>query len=226
LHRRYARHAREETTMQNPTTPGALTREGFIEQAFHTGTLPADNTGKSPSANPSDVVAFWSEAGPSRWFAKDEAFDRRFRDTFMDAHTAACRGELDQWQHTPGGALALVILLDQFPRNSFRGTPRMYASDMAALRLAEAAIAAGHDRHIDADLRLFLYLPFAHSESLAHQERCVALCRELGGENLAHAEGHRDIVKRFGRFPHRNVILGRQMTAEEQRFLDAGGYAG
>ena len=92
----------------------------------------------------------------------------------------------------------------------------------AALRLAEAAIAAGHDRHIDADLRLFLYLPFAHSEALAHQERSVALCRELGGENLAHAEGHRDIVKRFGRFPHRNVILGRQMTAEEQRFLDAG----
>ena len=90
----------------------------------------------------------------------------------------------------------------------------------------EAAIAAGHDRHIDADLRLFLYLPFAHSESLAQQERCVALCRELGGENLAHAEGHRDIVKRFGRFPHRNVILGREMTAEEQRFLDAGGYAG
>ena len=211
--------------MQNSTTNGALTREGFIEQAFHAGMPPADK-GKSPSACPSDVIAFWSEAGPSRWFAKDEAFDRRFRNAFINEHEAACRGELDHWQRTPGGALALVLLLDQFPRNAFRGTPRMYASDAMALRLAEVAIAAGHDRHIDADLRLFLYLPFAHSESLAQQERSVALCRALGAENLAHARGHRDIVKRFGRFPHRNVILGREMTAEEQRFLDAGGYAG
>lgn len=212
--------------MENPTTNGTQTREGFVEQAFHAGRLPADRAGKSPAANPSDVIAFWSEVGPSRWFAKDETFDRCFRNTFMNAHEAACRHELDHWQHTPGGALALVVLLDQFPRNSFRGTPRMYASDTAALRVAEAAIAAGHDRHIDAELRLFLYLPFAHSESLAHQERSVALCHELGEENLAHAIGHRDIVKRFGRFPHRNVILGREMTAEEQRFLDAGGYAG
>lgn len=212
--------------MQTPIIRGALTREGFVEQAFHTGALPADNTGRGHSANPSDVVAFWSEAGPSRWFAKDETFDICFRNTFMNAHEAACRHELDHWQRTPGGALALVLLLDQFPRNAFRGTPRMYASDAAALRLAQGAIAAGHDRHIDADLRLFLYLPFAHSEQLAQQERSVALCRELGEENLAHARGHRDIVKRFGRFPHRNVILGRETTDDEQRFLDAGGYAG
>lgn len=214
------------TIMQDPTTNGAQTREGFVEQATQAGTLPADAPGRRSPANPTDVVAFWSEAGPSCWFAKDEAFDRRFRDAFIDAHAAACRGELAHWQRTPGGALALVILLDQFPRNAFRGTPRMYASDAAALGVAEAAIAAGLDRHVDADLRLFLYLPFAHSESLAHQDRSVALCRELGEESLAHAEGHRDIVKRFGRFPHRNPILGRKTTEDEQRFLDAGGFAG
>ena len=175
---------------------------------------------------PSDIIAFWSEAGPSRWFTKDEAFDRRFRELFLDAHEAACRGELDPWQRTPGGALALILLLDQFPRNVFRGTPRMYASDRAALQVAEAALAAGHDRHFDADMRLFFYLPFAHSEELAHQERSVALCRELGGESLAHAEGHRDIIRRFGRFPHRNAILKRETTADELKFLDEGGFAG
>ena len=212
--------------MQNPTTNGALTREGFVEQAFHAGALPADKAGKTIPVHPSDVIAFWSEAGPSCWFAKDETFDRCFRNTFINAYEAACRDEFDHWRRTPGGALALVLLLDQFPRNAFRGTPRMYTSDALALGIAEEAIAKGRDRHIDADLRLFLYLPFAHSESLVHQERSVALCRELGGKNLAHAEGHRDIVKRFGRFPHRNLILGREMTDEEQRFLDAGGFAG
>jgi uncharacterized protein (DUF924 family) len=94
------------------------------------------------------------------------------------------------------------------------------------VKATEAAIAAGHDRHIDADLRLFFYLPFAHSEAFANQERSVALCRDLDENSLAHAEGHRDIVKRFGRFPHRNLILGRDMTEEEQRFLDDGGYSG
>ena len=116
--------------------------------------------------------------------------------------------------------------VDQFPRNVFRGTARMYASDAAALKIAEAALAAGRDRHFDADLRLFFYLPFAHSEVLDHQERCVALCGELGGESLAHAESHRDIIKRFGRFPHRNPLLGRPMRPEEQQFLDEGGFAG
>lgn len=204
----------------------AASREGFVEQEFHAGRNFADGTAMTAKASPSDVVAFWSEAGPERWFAKDDGFDRRFRELFLQAHESAVRGELEHWRHTPGGALALILLLDQFPRNVFRGTPRMYASDRAALGLAEAAVAAGHDRHFDADLRLFFYLPFAHSEVLAHQERSVALSRELGGESLAHAEGHRDIIKRFGRFPHRNAILGRETTADEQRFLDEGGFAG
>jgi uncharacterized protein (DUF924 family) len=213
--------------MQNWTNGGgAATREGFLEQEFQAGRIAAGNRIGAAPVHPTDVIAFWSEAGPALWFAKDEAFDRRFRETFLETYHAACRGDLDDWQRTPGGALALVLLLDQFPRNSFRGTPRMYASDARAVKAAEAAIAAGHDRHIDADLRLFFYLPFAHSEALADQERSVALCRDLDGNSLAHAEGHRDIVKRFGRFPHRNLILGRDMTEEEQRFLDDGGYSG
>jgi uncharacterized protein (DUF924 family) len=181
----------------------------------------------TPPTRPSDIIAFWSEAGPSRWFTKDEGFDRRFRETFLDAHEAACRGDLDHWRSTPGGALALVLLLDQFPRNAFRGTARVYASDAKALEVAKAALAAGHDRHIDADLRLFLYLPFNHSESVEDQERCVDLCRALGDpKNLAYAIGHRDIIRRFGRFPHRNPILGRETSQEEQRFLDDGGFKG
>lgn len=204
----------------------ALSREGFVEQEFHAGRNFGGGLAMKDMVTPSDIVAFWSEAGPQLWFAKDDAFDRRFREQFLQAHEMAVRGELDHWQRTPGGALALILLLDQLPRNVFRGTPRMYASDAAALRVAEAALAAGHDRHYDADLRLFFYLPFAHSEELAHQERCVTLCRELGGESLAHAEGHCEIVRRFGRFPHRNAILGREVTADEQRFLDEGGFAG
>ena len=204
----------------------AASREGFVEQEFHAGRNFAGCPPMTTMVSPSEVIAFWSEAGRGLWFAKDDGFDRRFRELFLQAHESAARGEFDHWQRTPGGALALILLLDQFPRNGFRGTRRMYATDAAALRVAEAAVAAGHDQHFDADLRLFFYLPFAHSESLAHQERSVALCGALGSEDLAHAVGHRDIIRRFGRFPHRNPILGREMTAEERRFLDEGGFGG
>ena len=173
-----------------------------------------------------EVVAFWEGAGPALWFAKDDAFDRRFRERFLPLHEAAARGELDGWSATPVGALALVILLDQFPRNAFRGTPRMYATDAAARRLADAAIAAGHDRFAEAELQRFFYLPFGHSENLADQDRAVELCRRLGGRDLAQAEHHRDIVRRFGRFPHRNAILGRPMTKAEEEYLANGGYTG
>src|SRR5690349_15950252 len=172
------------------------------------------------------VVAFWREAGPSLWFAKDDAFDARFRDMFIDLHEAAVRGELDHWQATPEGALALILLLDQFPRNVFRGTPRMYESDAEARRIAAAAIAAGHDRHVEEALRTFLYLPFSHSEAMEDQEQSVLLFRQIGGEDLAYAERHHDVVRRFGRFPHRNAILGRTTTEEEQRYLDEGGFSG
>ena len=179
-----------------------------------------------PIAEARAVLDFWRAAGPALWFAKDDAFDRSFRDRFLSAHEAAARGEPTEWLATVSGALALVLLLDQFPRNAFRGTPRMYASDTLARQVAHAAIEAGYDRVAEPELAVFFYLPFAHSENLADQERSVALVQPLGQPSLSHAERHRDIIRRFCRFPHRNPILGRSMTEEEQRYLDGGGYAG
>ena len=181
-----------------------------------------------PTSTPqaASVVHFWHEAGSKLWFAKDAKFDSIFRERFLSLHEAAAQGELAGWLATPNGALALLVLLDQFPRNAFRGTPRMYATDAMAREAAAAAIEAGHDRAVETELQVFFYLPFAHSENLADQERSVALNRRLGQPMLSHAERHRGIVQRFGRFPHRNAILGRAMTGEEQRFLDEGGYAG
>jgi uncharacterized protein (DUF924 family) len=182
--------------------------------------------GPAALATPDDVVAFWREAGPKRWFKKDDAFDRVFRERFLATHEAAARGELAEWQRSPTGALALVILLDQFPRNAFRGTARVYATDEAARRAADAAIAAGHDRKIAKGLRIFFYLPFEHSENLADQDRSVELLRGSNKRQRRFSEHHREIIRRFGRFPHRNAILGRPTTPDEQRFLDEGGFAG
>ena len=176
--------------------------------------------------DPSSVVQFWHDAGPKMWFAKDADFDRRFREGFHAQHEAAARQELMDWLATAEGALALVLLLDQYPRNAFRDTPRMYATDELARNVADQAIAAGHDRAVPDDLAVFFYLPFGHSETLADQERCVALAARLGDPHPARAQHHCDIVRRFGRFPHRNTIVSRVTTAEEQRYLDEGGYKG
>lgn len=186
---------------------------------------------EAPRAEPTPadahaVVEFWREAGPALWFAKDAEFDRRFRERFIAAYEAAKRGALSGWLATPEGALALIVLLDQFPRNSFRGTPDMYATDTLARDAARVAIEAGYDRAVEQEMQMFFYLPFGHSEDLADQDRSVALNQRLGQPHLSHAERHRDIVRRFGRFPHRNPILGRSMTPEEQKFLDDGGFAG
>jgi uncharacterized protein (DUF924 family) len=178
------------------------------------------------AVSPADVVSFWREAGPKRWFRKDETFDADFRSRFLPCHEAAVRGELDSWAGDAEGALALLILLDQFPRNAFRGTARMFESDAKARGIAHAAIAAGFDNDIEPELRNFLYLPFMHSENLADQDRAVELTRKLGDDPLRYAVLHRDIVARFGRFPHRNAVLGRVTTPDEQRFLDDGGFAG
>lgn len=175
---------------------------------------------------PSDVVRFWREAGPKAWFAKDAAFDDRFRAAFAHVHDAAVQGGLSDWEARADGALALILLLDQFPRNCFRGTARMFASDAQAVAVADRAIAAGHDRAVDEALRVFMYLPYEHAEDVALQDRAVELIRPLGGAWLHHAEVHRDVIRRFGRFPHRNAILARQSTAAELAFLSAGGFAG
>jgi uncharacterized protein (DUF924 family) len=188
--------------------------------------IDAPATDASRKLRAEGVVAFWREAGRERWFAKDEAFDDAFRSRFAAEFEAAARGDLSAWNATAEGALALSILLDQYPRNSFRGTPRMYATDAAARAVAEAAIRAGHHLAVEPELAIFFLLPFGHSEDLAHQDRSVELATALGDETRKHAEHHRDIIRRFGRFPHRNAILGRETTAAEQAYLDAGGYAG
>lgn len=175
---------------------------------------------------PGEVVAFWVDAGPGEWFAARADFDARFRERFLDAHHAAARRELDDWAGTAEGCLALLILLDQFPRNAFRGTGHMYATDPLARHFARRLHAGRGDLGLPEDLRLFCYLPFSHSESPADQDLAVALNAELGPESLRHARGHQDIIRRFGRFPHRNPMLGRDTTAAEAEFLAGGGFSG
>jgi uncharacterized protein (DUF924 family) len=177
-----------------------------------------------PSA--AEVVQFWSDAGPQRWFRKDEAFDHEFRERFLAAHEAAARGELAHWERDPQGALALIVLLDQLPRNAFRGQARTYATDAQALALALRAIDAGFDREVAAPLRRFFYLPLMHSERLQHHDRAVELAQALGDDTLHWAQHHREVLRRFGRFPHRNALLGRQSTPDELRFLEEGGFGG
>ncbi len=179
-----------------------------------------------PSCEAIEVIEFWRQAGPALWFAKNDDFDRRFCNRFLSLHEAAARGELTSWAKTADGTLALIILLDQFPRNAFRGTSRTYATDAMARNLTNAALAAGFDHRMQPELQRFVYLPFGHSELLRDQERSVQLCRRLADADLAHAVRHHDIIRRFGRFPHRNAILGRVSTPLEQRYLDDGGYAG
>ncbi len=176
---------------------------------------------------PADIIAFWREAGPKRWWAKDAAFDQAIRDRFAATLDAARAGTLDHWAETPDGALALLIVLDQFSRNLLRGDGATFASDAKARAIADAAIAKDFDQRIAEDLRPFLYMPFEHSEDLADQERSVKLFEALGNADmLPFAIVHRDIIARFGRFPHRNAMLGRETTPEEQAFLDEGGFAG
>ena len=173
-----------------------------------------------------EVLAFWKGAGPDKWFEKDAHFDARFHQRFAELHFMAARREFDNWLDNAKSALSLLLLLDQFPRNCFRGTAHMYATDPLALHYANVALSRGLDQRIDQELRIFFYLPHMHSEDLDDQERCCALCEPLGERYLPFAIEHRDIIARFGRFPHRNDILLRQTTPQEQAFLDEGGFSG
>jgi len=176
---------------------------------------------------PSDVVTFWTEAGPRAWYKKSKAFDAQIRERFEALHHAAARGELDDWAKTAEGALALLLLLDQFPRNLYRGSPHAFATDPLARKIARAAVDQGFDRQVAPELRQFFYLPFEHSEYLEDQDHGVALCDATGDAELARwARIHRDIIHRFGRFPHRNGSLGRAPSEAEQAFLNEGGFAG
>jgi uncharacterized protein (DUF924 family) len=171
-----------------------------------------------------DTVAFWRDAGPGKWFGGGAAFDEQCHARFLHAHLAAARREGDHWIEDAEGALALLLLLDQIPRNIWRGSAHGYATDPLARRHAAAALGAGHDQAFEPALRAFFYMPFEHSEEIADQERAVALFAALGDDSyLAYARAHRDVIARFGRFPHRNAALGRDSTAHEQAWLDAGG---
>jgi uncharacterized protein (DUF924 family) len=181
----------------------------------------------TPLATPDEVLSFWSAAGPDKWFARDEAFDQSCRDRFLPTYEAAARGDLNEWELTPDGALAVILLLDQFPRNMFRGKRETYKADPVAVMVADRAIERGFDMQVDPVFRRFFYLPFMHSESLRHQERSVTLNEGLGEEDsIKWARHHRDIVARFGRFPHRNHILGRETTPEEEAFLKENDFRG
>jgi uncharacterized protein (DUF924 family) len=176
---------------------------------------------------PAEVIAYWRALGPDRWFETNHAVDDEIRARFLALYEAAAAGRLAPWEDTGEGAFALLLALDQFPRNMFRGEAKAFATDPLARAVAGRAIARGFDLTFDNPERRFFYLPFMHSEALSDQGRCVDLCRHADDpEGVRYAEHHADIIRRFGRFPHRNAALSRATTTEERAFLDGGGFSG
>lgn len=191
-----------------------------------------------------EILTFWfgergledgvDEATATRWFTKSDAFDDEIRSRFGELYEKAKSGALDGWASSPRGRLALLILLDQFTRNMFRGSGRMFEADAKALSLAHEGLALGQDRAVGVDGRKFFYMPMMHAEDLPNQERCIELFEEMRDEldgkaredaarSVGFAVRHRDIIERFGRFPHRNEMLGRTSTPEELEFLKQPG---
>ncbi len=180
-------------------------------------------------ATPDEILAFWlDEVGPQGWYIQDDALDARISDQFYDAWIGATEGRYSLWLTYPSGALAYIILTDQFSRNMFRGTARAFTSDRIALAAAKSSISKGWDVKIDEPARQFFYLPLMHSENLCDQERCVRLMMErmpeAGAGNLLHARAHREVIRKFGRFPYRNDALSRPDTSAERQYVSNGGY--
>ena len=176
---------------------------------------------------PEETVAFWRDAGPALWFNGGQAFDARCREALLELHSSAARAELSDWAQHAVGALALILLLDQIPRNVYRGSAHAYATDPLARAAARQSLDRGHDQEFELELRSFFYMPFMHSEAPEDQELCVSIFRKVPESTSASwAEHHCDIIRRFGRFPHRNALLGRKSTAEEEEWLAAGGFTG
>ncbi|QIG48229.1 DUF924 domain-containing protein [Nordella sp. HKS 07] len=175
---------------------------------------------------PDDVIDFWLKAGEERWFVKDTAFDGALSVRFKEALAKARDGAFDHWAETPRGMLALILMLDQFSRNIHRGSPLAFAADKKALALARRAVSHGDHLTVPAPLAMWLIMPFEHAEDLDAQRRCVALFAARQPDMVHWAKLHLDIIERFGRFPHRNAILGRKSTPEELAFLAAGGFSG
>jgi uncharacterized protein (DUF924 family) len=179
--------------------------------------------------SPDEVLKFWlDDVGPDGWYKSSEELDRTIRDQFAGDWENARAGACSLWLTYPTGTLAYIILTDQFPRNMFRTEAQSFATDIAALAAAKVAISRGWDLKIDEPARQFFYLPLMHSENLCDQDRCVRLiCERMpehGAGNLTHARAHREVIRRFGRFPHRNALLGRSSTAPERAFEENGGY--
>lgn len=172
---------------------------------------------------PAEVLRFWLEEHRQDWFAKNLAFDAEIRERFLHLHEAAARGDLAHWADGPRSCLALVIVLDQFPRNMFRGEGRAFSTDALARAAARVIIERGWNRQMTQAEQLFAYLPFEHSESLADQDLSCELMKDFDAEQLRYALRHREIIQRFGRFPHRNKLLGRESTAAEIEFLKLPG---
>ena len=170
-----------------------------------------------------DTLRFWFDEHPKDWFVKDTAFDAEIRKRFLALHEQAAAGRLEHWAEDPRGCLALVILLDQFPRNMFRGEARAFATDAQARVAARAILERAWGRTMTQPEQLFAYLPFEHSEALEDQDLSVELMKDFEEDQRRYAERHRDIIRRFGRFPHRNGILGRQSTPAESEFLKQPG---
>jgi len=178
---------------------------------------------------PEEILSFWlDEVGPAKWYAQEDALDETIRQRFAAAWEGARSGRFSLWLTYPSGVLAYVILTDQFPRNMFRGDGRSFATDRAALAAVKAAIDKGWDLKIDEPARQFFYLPLMHSESQMDQDRCVRLLLtrmpETGAANVKHARAHREVIRRFGRFPYRNEALARASTEPERAFVRDGGY--
>lgn len=178
---------------------------------------------------PESILKFWlDEIGPKGWYQPPDGLDETIRSKFETTWQGAMDGKFGLWLTYPSGALAYVILLDQFPRNMFRGSSKAFASDEVARAAAKQAIHRGWDMKIDEPARQFFYMPLMHSECMSDQERCVRLMMErmpnTGASNLVHARVHREVIRRFGRFPYRNGALARRMTGAEQQFVEGGGY--
>ncbi|NOX39461.1 MAG: DUF924 domain-containing protein [Alphaproteobacteria bacterium] len=180
-------------------------------------------------ADAQEIIGFWvDEVGPEGWYNSTEELDARIHERFGEAWEMAAAGDFRDWVCHPDKALALLILLDQFPRNMFRGSGSAFRTDRKALCVAKKAIERGYDLRVDEPLRQFFYLPLMHSECLTDQERCVRLMKtrmpNAGAGNLLHAKVHREVIRKFGRFPYRNDALNRDTTAKEVSYLNAGGY--
>ena len=180
---------------------------------------------------PEEILEFWlDDVGPEGWYNSTDALDAQIRDRFLPAWEAAREGGLSMWLTYPSGVLAYLVVTDQFSRNMFRDDADAFTLDPVALAVAKLAIQKGWDLKIDAPARQFFYLPLMHSEMLSDQDRCIRLMVDrmpkTAENNLLHAQAHREVIRRFGRFPHRNAALGRCDTREERAFAAAGGYGG